>query len=689
MPAPTTRSPEPRPKERVELFQQHLSDIQTKLANIDEKHKPIRKERNDETDGEWINMLKSELKDRSLNSKDSKNTQEIKENIAVKDTHKTKDDKKHSKLCSKCHNPVATVDKIVLNNLVLHRGCLTCTRCGTMLRLSEIRSKTVTECLSVNKRGKEEASNLDYLCILCCKNKVNNNSNNNVSERMISSFDDKPTMKKAPLTPPPSLPSNNTLSSTNVDKYESRLKERMKWKEIFLLNNNDIDLRSKEPKSEELISKIDNSNNKEEDKKGTTPEPKRLLNERIEYENTSISFELYDEDELTKLLNLESDQWDSEEDETETSGSWEESDSTDNDFDSDEFDMSDNLDANSSKVANGSKKVVESTVEVVSKVDSESSATEKIIEKSEKKERPMLTIELKKEESDHSNGSIDNEIEDIATPVNAIKEFNSVLRKMEFRDDKASDSDATISSVSFKGSSHFEDINLISVIDGEDESPPVKKDVKPPTPTAFSKLQSPKQTYFKVDLPKLSVFNFDNYKPFDETKPGVTTSASTTTMTSTNVKPASTTTYSKIPVLSTRIAAANATTNNSSTQRLPTYSGSFTEKLLQRCRSTPALSNKDAFTRWGTQSSLLTAGTPNSPSNKLCFEKRLSFPPKNKETKISPETPSISKLPFADSETNVDDLRSPRLVNIQSPKRQPPEAAPRACVSHHHHRFKD
>ncbi|RWS11731.1 protein-methionine sulfoxide oxidase MICAL2-like protein, partial [Dinothrombium tinctorium] len=686
-PSPKLQSPEPRSKEQKEGFEKHLSYIQKQLSNVDERHKPVRRERKEDKEGQWINLLKEELKDRSVvNEKEVKNnTQESKENInIVKEAQKWKDEKKQTKTCTKCHNPVAPVDKILLNGAILHRSCLKCARCDITLKLSEVRSKTVTDCLSVNNRGKEDAANIEYLCILCCKNKVNNNNNNSAKSNQIvektKSLEEKLAPKHVPITPPP-VSSNKTafLTTTSTDnEYETRLKERMKWKEIFLLNNNDVDLRSKEPKSDENRGKdvIDTKN--EEKEKDLNTEPKKVLNERIEYENTSISFELYDEDELTKLLNLESDQWDTDDDETEDSSSWDQSDSTDKDFDSDEFDASENVEV---------VKEVENAVQSANPTEE----SESVREESDRNSSEIMTDtkETKEEETNDettsvgnkSTGSIDHEIEDIATPVNAIKEFNTILKRMESNENDKDETETTISSLSGKGSSIFDDINLISVMDGEEDlstnNPNNKKEIKTSSPSNLAKFSSPKQTYFKVDLPKLSVFNFDNYKSLEENNKPVITSTTSNAKTTTTT----TTTYSKIPVLASRVAAEKAATGAGKSSRLPSYSGSFTEKMLQRCRSTPSLSNREGFSRWSTQSSLLSTLSPSSQNKRAGFEsKRLSFPPKSQmKDEKSPDTPSISKLPFADCETCTDELKSPKLVTLRTPL-QKSATAPKACI---------
>ena len=162
-----------------------------------------------------------------------------------------------------------------------------------------------------------------------------------------------------------SLQQNSKASNSFADEYELRLRERMRWKEQFLYNNNNIDFAnivkrevlksngssndatdgSKSDVSKSLLSP--SSQSKTITSPTTPTSEKSKINERIEFENASKSFELFDDDELTKMLNLDSQntnqsgEEDEEEESTESGSSWKRSeDSTDADFDSDEFDAS-------------------------------------------------------------------------------------------------------------------------------------------------------------------------------------------------------------------------------------------------------------------------------------------------------------------------------------------------------------
>ena len=287
--------------------------------------------------------------------------------------------------CVRCNQQVATVDRILISGVLLHRACLSCSRCGITLRLSEVRDG-----------AGDDVCNFNYLCILCSKNRVN--IANKQSDRMTTSLDGRLLATRPP--PAPISPNQQrrqaaaeksaaVSSFAATDEYELRLRERMKWKEQFLLNNNNIDfgplvkrevfktssagLSESNHLSDEstpashfdnqskacletaagtaVLSETTNAvtSSVPESRPGGDPAvpPSRnrhKINERIEYENVSNSFELYDDDELTKMLNLEpEDQWESgdEEEESTSSGSWRRSeDSTDADFDSDEFDLS-------------------------------------------------------------------------------------------------------------------------------------------------------------------------------------------------------------------------------------------------------------------------------------------------------------------------------------------------------------
>ena len=375
--------------------------------------------------------------------------------------------------CVRCHQPVAVIDKISLSGVLWHRSCLTCSQCGVSLRWSEVRgNQNNTGSNGSNWESKGRSSNsmggmssllldnhssspidwsqsqqLNYVCILCSKNKSNldqeeqprpgkarsttssSYSNSSLSITSSASSASTPSNNSSTLVvhhpfnrlttenssgslllsgrPPVSpksghriLPNNNNpssststmnnntnsmasaFSSSSTDDYQSKLKERMRWKEQFLYNNNNIDFGSlvkrellqsslsfdpsKQSKddtcqssqsSTALLLKLSpdkKSPTKSDPKSPTTTTPTPKITERIEFENASQSCELFDDDELTKMLNLEDDSNDTsnpennhsgeddEEESTTESGSWKRSseDSTDADFDSDEFDAS-------------------------------------------------------------------------------------------------------------------------------------------------------------------------------------------------------------------------------------------------------------------------------------------------------------------------------------------------------------
>lgn len=415
-------SPTPRPKKMIDIFKGKKEEITSKLHDGDANQELIRltstkkpKARKNDDNG-WISLIKTELTERSTSPNRQTNKTVAKAPLrspflqpgsAAADDKKTKfqfiqNQRKKSDACDsfpavreeqprspacprcvRCNQQVATVDRILISGVLLHRACLVCSRCGITLRLSEVRDG-----------AGDDVCNFNYLCILCSKNRVNIASKQS-SDRMTTSLDGCLLVTRPP--PAPGSPNQQrrqaaaeksaASSFAATDEYELRLRERMKWKEQFLLNNNNIDfgplvkrevfktnsaglsecnhlsdesspgshLNNQSKASQETAagaavrSEANNdvtSSIPESASGGTAAGPsssnKHKINERIEYENVSNSFELYDDDELTKMLNLESgDQWESGEEESTSSGSWRRSeDSTDADFDSDEFDLS-------------------------------------------------------------------------------------------------------------------------------------------------------------------------------------------------------------------------------------------------------------------------------------------------------------------------------------------------------------
>lgn len=426
----------PRPKELIDLFidkkheiEEKLSDSNTKPEEIKLMNSTRRQRARRADDNEWIAILKGELNQRNALCKEK-----VKQHASVRAPYKSPfadpDEHRKSKSfrcesrereykmskpkdvadtygsgkssssfkcapCIRCEKPVALVDKIVISGHVIHRSCLTCSKCGVTLRLSEVRN--------CNFLDDVDLTHLNYLCLLCSKNKVNSFSNLATSSSCSHVITGKPpldcitvpdtngTCKSRPRSPVSSLHSRleqekvhqqSMASFAATDEYELKLKERMRWKEQFLMNNNnDFDLgslihrqivKSKENDHQnkeqfkslavevnrdetngDVTDSSTGSNVTSESSKDTSNDKgansNNKIDERIEYENTSRTRELFDDDELTKLLNLESDQWQSGEDEEEepsTSSTTSETDqrsedSTEADFDSDEaFDAS-------------------------------------------------------------------------------------------------------------------------------------------------------------------------------------------------------------------------------------------------------------------------------------------------------------------------------------------------------------
>ena len=229
--------------------------------------------------------------------------------------------------CSRCGDKVLTVDKIIVGGVHFHRSCLTCAKCGVTLRLSEVRSAVNERVVKSNRPGGQ------YLCILC-----NKTASPPAKSFFKTQSSDKVDGVDASVV-------DAVSRQRREDEYQRKLKERMKWKEMFLFSND----------SSAAYSVI----NKDTPDKGQSANVQsNLLNERIEFENSSLSFELYDDDELTKMLNLDqNDEWQPHEDEEEEEegGDEEEEDeeeedeevatstldnSTDDDFSSDQFDVS-------------------------------------------------------------------------------------------------------------------------------------------------------------------------------------------------------------------------------------------------------------------------------------------------------------------------------------------------------------
>lgn len=434
----------PRPKELLDLFIGKKHEIEEKLTEKKAEEIKLmnttstRRQRSRRADdNEWIAILKGELNERSASPKDLPrqtakapfkspfadpeaeshvqekgrakfqfmpkcDTRDRESKMArpkeITDTPTGASSTGKSSLCVRCKNQVALVDRILISGFLIHRSCLTCSKCHVTLRLSEVRSNNFVDHVDL--------TSFNYLCILCSKNKVNSRSNLATSASTSSVITGKPPLdcisvpdsngktKSRPRSPVSSLHERlekeknhqqSMASFAATDEYELRLKERMKWKEQFLMNNNNdfdlgvliqrqilkgkdsnagegsseaetsnLSLGPAEFKRESSVDRTDSSTETTDATSGTSGKAtgetgsnvNRKINERIGYENTSRTRELFDDDELTKLLNLESDQWESGEEEEEASTSSSESDqrsedSTEADFDSDEaFDAS-------------------------------------------------------------------------------------------------------------------------------------------------------------------------------------------------------------------------------------------------------------------------------------------------------------------------------------------------------------
>ena len=135
--------------------------------------------------------------------------------------------------CARCESKIMTIDKVNLNGVLFHRNCLKCANCGINLRLNEVRhANNILDDLK------------NCICTLC----------SNETRLLLT-------------------------RSNSTSNYSTRLKERMKFKEMFLLN----------------LDCQDNNNEKNANQ----------INERVEYENAFENNELLDE-ELLNLTNSNS-----------------------------------------------------------------------------------------------------------------------------------------------------------------------------------------------------------------------------------------------------------------------------------------------------------------------------------------------------------------------------------------------
>jgi len=460
---PPKVSPIPRPRKLLDVFQDKKEEITSKLRDspsrvegdkldirtLSSTKKPRSRKGagGDETD--WISLLKGELSERSTNHVIAKtaivkaplkspfgDTAEEKSRGAkfdfVPSRRNSKGDVKDSdngrsiqmdyekplftgtttgsstgmsSRCARCAEKIALVDRVVMSGVVIHRSCLTCSRCGVSLRLSEVRNGWLTN----GQWGyKPTINSSHFICSLCQKNSstvlTSVTSSDVVSSRPPRSPN---SPRRGNLTTSSSghmvSGSNSSNSSSHpTDEYELKIKERMKWKEQFLSDNNGLDftllvkrdlensnsglLRTSSTSSiSQTITSSEGTLNGQSTKLSSNLSPLKEelpspgsnppVLERIEYENTSKSRELFDDDELSRMLNLSTNfegEDDDQEDEEDTSNSTEETsgststswkksqDSTDADFDSDEA-----FDANSHrspKISNKSTPLEEKSI---------------------------------------------------------------------------------------------------------------------------------------------------------------------------------------------------------------------------------------------------------------------------------------------------------------------------------------
>lgn len=476
--------------------------------------------------------------------------------------------------CCRCGDKVLTVDKIIVGGNHFHRSCLTCSKCGVTLRLSEVRN-------AINLCHEQKPALCSYECILCAKNKSNT---------LTSTTRGKET--RAPAPNEQFVSSCSALDPKPEDEYERKLKERMKWKEMFLLNS--------EAAASNGIS-------------GATKTAQSPLKERIEFENSSISFELYDEDELTKMLNLdppdswvnpeeeEEDEEDSDEpiemkpvneqlssnrkteinsknndneeeddDDEATSTTFDES--TDDDINSDQFDMSEDVEKNSIEDAELPTIVVsdEHTPPVSDDANSDS-----------------LTLNELQDVQNEAAGSLTNsrQTSTVASSSSTKSKSNSrVCSKnaspASTRTKSASPSSSGKSKSDSSSDDTFSDLNLVSVVNDTTTGASIEISRKLQTPPED---QSDWSTtivshYHDSELNRALI----DAEPIDKDDT-TTTNESTFSFRVETPKLFSSENYSKIPVLATRLDA-------SSSPR-PVYCGSFTEKLL-KCRSSPTLNQQ-------------------------------------------------------------------------------------------------
>ena len=509
----------PRPKERIAIFKEKLNNIENILTNgrsktDDEVNRLTKKQlqkfetRSGNRCGAWIEKLKSELSDKQQSNTHKKFTANkpfAKKKSVDEDHHQSvgssyqirnpkveyikyeklnkpiitvkqnetkfnsldrlrlnKFDKfdsfnriESSKItyardnCSRCHGKVLTVDKLNINGALFHRNCLKCINCGSNLRLSELRQ--------TNNVIDEK----NCICTLCSNE-------------------------------------NRLTRSNSTSNYSSRLKERMKWKESFLLN-----LDSQEQKNQ--------------------------INERVEYENASN--ELLDDEEVTKLLNLDSkdvcskssqssDMYsnpnnlssDEEDETTETTSSTDTSDTTGADINSDQFDLSE-------------------------------------LESPKREKNPQCLPEIIVNKDEDGRNLNNSGSDDEQTLNETLNNHNTSINQTTTSNTASTTTNTLNDNRNFcvnipEKSKTISDISEVELSEADDlNDHRISGNAQPPSS-------------FKVEIPKLFTSNQQER-------------------------------YSKIPVLKDRILNEASTRSN---DKRPTYNGSFTEKVL-KSRSSPSLND--------------------------------------------------------------------------------------------------
>lgn len=256
----------------------------------------------------------------------NKNLRKSPSEIAIKREIKSLEPEKivSSKLCAKCGNIGAPIDKVFLNGILFHQSCLKCNHCGTQLTKHEVLysgNGNMASILTANNRD-----SFNYRCTNCMKNMANNAKTAKAingdykSKTNLSKFVDyhqeikKDTIpiilspkasqiKVPPMYVPQAKP--NEISNDSFERITSRIREQAKSKADFLSASSGIDLR-------EITRSFLPSDNSESKTSSTKDDLKCPLSERIEYENTNSKDIMFDEDELTKMLNLDPNQWECE-----------------------------------------------------------------------------------------------------------------------------------------------------------------------------------------------------------------------------------------------------------------------------------------------------------------------------------------------------------------------------------------